>query len=82
MNRDQVNLRRMEFRGPILDLGYNNPVIAKVIDAYAAGEIVTKEEALSKMVTMLAENWSEVSKRYFEMAMATSIPLTVPGSPR
>jgi len=46
--------RRDEFLGPISMIARNSAAVHEIIDLYARGDIVTKEEALSQMVKALA----------------------------
>jgi hypothetical protein len=77
MNRNpEIYYKRLgDFSGPIQDLSRDNPVIYRVICAYASGEIITREEALSQMVVMLAKDWTEQHKRLFDLCM--NLPLQV-----
>jgi hypothetical protein len=43
-----------EIPSPIYRLGSRNPIIQRIIDMYAHGEIITKEEALCQMIVSLA----------------------------
>jgi len=59
--------RRDEFLGPISMIARNSAAVHEIIDLYARGDIVTKEEALSQMVKALAarcrdseEEWRRV----------------------
>ncbi len=52
--RHIIESRVCEFPGPLRDLYQNNVVVNKIIDAYAYGSIVTREEALCQMVIALA----------------------------
>lgn len=61
--------REQEFTGPILSAARHNPIIAKVIHAYAHGEIITREEALSQMVMLLSKDWNEEKRKAMEFAM-------------
>ena len=61
--------RCLSFEGPIMDASRDNPVIHRIIQEYAIGHIITKEEALSQMVVMLATNWQAQQRKAFEMLM-------------
>ena len=66
---DAQYTRMRDFSGPISDAARDNPTVNAVLDAYRAGAIITKEEALSKMVVLLAKDWGEQARANFEMAM-------------
>jgi hypothetical protein len=70
--------RAAEFAGPIAAISRNNPLIHQIIQRYAHGEIITKEEALSQMVVLLAKDWTEIQKRAYEMAALMTVPTVVP----
>jgi hypothetical protein len=67
--RDMFRRRLEEIPGPIRELGMENPLIHQIIDQYAVGSIITKEEALCQMIVGLSKNWSELSKKHFEILM-------------
>lgn len=66
------NKRVSEFNGPIMKTAIRNPIIHKIITMYAIGEIITKEEALSRMVVELAKDWKEEQRRACEAILAQS----------
>lgn len=77
---DEISRRRRlaEFAGPIGLLAQNNPIMERVLMEYAYGNIITKEEALSRMVVMLATDWQEQQKRAFELAQCGVVPVVQP----
>jgi hypothetical protein len=56
IDRMEYERRMNEFRGPIQIVAFQNPIVHRIVEMYAHGEIITKEEALSKMIVLLAEN--------------------------
>jgi hypothetical protein len=66
MSKYEYNERCQHFRGPLEELAYTNPVVMNVIQAYARGDIITKEEALSQMVVMLSKDFGSMRDRYLE----------------
>lgn len=67
-------LRWREFSGPIMDLAMHNSIIRRILDCYVAGQIITKEEALSQMVVALATDWDERKKLSYDLALKATIP--------
>jgi hypothetical protein len=67
--------RIRSFSGPIADLGMNNPLVRQIMEQYAHGLIITKEEALSQMVVQLAKDWTELQRRAYEMAAYLTVPV-------
>lgn len=65
MDEHQFHQRLRDFSGPISDAAMANPVINRVIKEYAHGAIITKEEALSRMVVLLAADWSARSEQAY-----------------
>jgi hypothetical protein len=63
-----------EFNVPILDAANNNPVIYQIIKEYGIGRIITREEALSQMVVLLAKDWNQIKQQAFDMAMRLGVP--------
>lgn len=62
--------RLKHFDGPIALAAMRNTAIAVIVHQYAAGQIVTKEEALCQMVLALsaqAEEWKEIALKQFEL---------------
>jgi hypothetical protein len=78
-NMDKIKYynRTREFCGPVEDAATDNPVIYAIIQAYAHGLIVTREEALSQMVVHLSRDWQEEQKRSVEMAAKFATPMTI-----
>lgn len=62
----------------LLSLTNENVIVRKIVSAYANGDIVTVEEALSRMVVYLCTDWSEQQRRMFELVQATAGVLKVP----
>jgi hypothetical protein len=58
--------RAAEFGPQISELSLHNPLIYEVIQQYARGMIITKEEALCRMVVELGQNWEEKQRQAFE----------------
>ena len=56
MNEQDRRRRIAEFPDPVRVLGYHHPVVKAVMDSYAAGGIITKEEALCRMIVELANS--------------------------
>lgn len=54
--------RRREIPRPILDLALVNPIIDRVVREFAGGQIITKTEALCRMVVVLATGPAVVQK--------------------
>lgn len=71
--------RFSHFEDPIRLLGYNNPLVREVMERYARGIIITKEEALCQMVVGLNKDWSDERRRHYEMVMQTCF---IPGHGR
>lgn len=63
--------KHMEFPSKIRELSMNNVIIKRIIDDYAMGGILTREEAWARMVEMLARNWADEQRRYCDEMMAT-----------
>ena len=59
--------RHSEFPDPIMQLAMYNPLIHRIIDQYAHGEILTREEALCQMVVNLANQNNDMEKNLMEL---------------
>lgn len=64
--------RMAEFPGPIQNLAQQNPLIRSIVECYAHGTIITREEALCRMVMELSRNWEKQRKDY-EAIMMTNV---------
>lgn len=62
--------RAHHFDGPIMRIGMDNASVHRIISAYASGAIVTKEEALSQMVVVLAKDWTMEMQRAMDIAVS------------
>jgi len=69
--------RMAEFNGPINDIALDNPIVARMIDCYAHGQIVTREEALSQMVVALANTTSDLQKQCMKLLLTSPQPMSV-----
>lgn len=46
----------------------------RIIEEYAQGNIITKEEALSQMVVGLAKTWTELQDRHIDLVRRSVFP--------
>lgn len=53
----------------IRDISKHNPIVRAIINAYMAEQIVTREEALCRMVVELSKDWRDEQRRAYETAM-------------
>lgn len=76
MDRLQQIERRKHFEGHILDLALHDPIVKRCVDEYSYGSILTREEALSRMVVMLSSTCSNQLDIMTKNAMVSLEPLT------
>lgn len=67
MNEQDRRRRIAEFPDPVRVLGYHHPLVKSVMDSYAHGAIITKEEALCRMVVELAKSDTEQKDKIHKM---------------
>lgn len=59
MTRVQMMQRMAEFATPIQNLAQQNTLIHHIAECYVRGEIITREEALCRMIIELAKEKQE-----------------------
>lgn len=76
MNPEQIDYltRARHFEGPIQRLADHNPLVHAIIEHYARGQIVTKEEALSQMVVQLGQACSTTQAQYVDLIRRSCLP--------
>lgn len=82
MNRDLYHERLNQFPKQITDLYGDDPIIHSVLEAYAHGGIITKEEALYRMVVELSRTTDSYKKdliRQVQLAGIAAFPVVNPG---
>lgn len=77
LTRVQMMQRMAEFATPIQNLAQQNALIHRICECYAHGDIITREEALCRMIVELARDWEQVRKDY-ESVMLTNLKLHQP----
>lgn len=77
LSRTQAMQRMAEFAAPIRNLAQQNALIRRIVECYAHGDIITREEALCRMVVELARDW-EKSRKDYEAIMLNSVLPTQP----
>lgn len=84
MTRNEMSARFDEFPGPIRALGYQLPKVARIMDMYARGDIITLQEALCKMVVELGTETESQRKQMMDWmnshAFTTIIPAQSPNA--
>lgn len=81
ITRDQAYERRNRIPEPILNLGYDNVIVAHTIDRYVSGEIVTLEEFQWQLIRGLATDWHRMQKAYIDYVAMTAQPMVLPCRP-
>lgn len=82
MSREIYRERINQFPRQIVDLSNDNPIIHTVLQAFAHGAIITKEEALYRMVIELArtsDSYKNDLIKQVQMMAIKGFPLTEPG---
>jgi hypothetical protein len=77
MTQYELEQRYHRIPEPIRAIALNNPLVRRVCDEFAAGHIVTFEEALCQMVIGLSRKWAEQEKRAFGYMMASNPPIVI-----
>lgn len=80
MRAEAYEKRFRDFPEPIQELFQESPVVARVIQLYAHGDIITKEEALCRMVIELSKDVEHARRNMIEMMSRSAIPgIVYPG---
>jgi hypothetical protein len=77
MNEQDYFYRRRQFDELTQKLGREDIIVHRVIEAYAHGSIVTKEEALCQMVVYLSHDWKREQDKYMEIIRTNVFPQTI-----
>ena len=64
----EIRSRYEDFPTPIRVIGQNVPVVRMVLDLYAHGQIVTREEALCQMIVELSKVSNQAEIKMMELA--------------
>ena len=78
LTRDQIARRQAEFPQLIREIGWNNPIVYKMIELYSHGSLLTKEEAYCQMVRELSVTYDEMVSRLINEAHMKTILLVNP----
>lgn len=79
MNGDELTATQMqarfaEFPRQIQQLGTQNPLVRRIMECYAHGEFITREEAYCQMIVGLSKNWESIRKDYERVMLTSMIP--------
>lgn len=80
-DQQEFERRADSFDYPIRKLGMTNVFVHRIIQEYACGHIVTKEEALCQMIIGLCTSWTELQEKYCSIMMDITRPVIVPPPP-
>jgi hypothetical protein len=69
--------RASQFPERIQRIAADNPLINRIVQEYAVGNILTFDEALCQMVVLLAKNWDKERQAYLEVIRMHASPLAV-----
>ena len=75
MTQYEIQNRYREFEEPIRDLAMDHPIVKRIIDMYAHGDIMCYEEAMCRMVVELARANSTYSNNHIKHMMTFVEPL-------
>lgn len=77
VTRELYMQRMAQFEPPIHEIAHNNVIVNRVLEMYARFDIITKEEALSQMVVLLAKDWKQEQDRYVALVSMGPPPVVV-----
>lgn len=78
MTREQEAKRYNEFPQPIQMLGQQEPRVDRIIRLFVLGDIITKEEALCRMVIELSKDVEYQRRNMIEMMSRNGTLYTAP----
>ena len=78
MNTEQIRRRIGDFPEPVRDLRYTHPIVQRITDMYAHGQIITLDEALCQMVVAIASDAELSRKREMDLMMRSTLPAIYP----
>lgn len=78
MTQYKWQARRARIPEPIRAVAINNPLVHRICDEFAAGHIVTLEEALSQMVLNLSAQSDEMFRHLMNHTATSIPPLVIP----
>ena len=78
LDRFQKDQRWQEIPAPIRNVAERNALVSSMLSRYAAGQIITKEEALCQIIVGLATDWDHMRQAYEDCQLMNPGPIIVP----
>ena len=60
---------------PVRNIGVQNPLVHNLIQQFARGQIITKEECLCQIIIGLSRDWDSLNKQHLDFIMQSTQPM-------